>query len=27
LLFINWKNRGSNDLGMTTRALQGTPFN
>jgi hypothetical protein len=27
LLFINWKNRGNNDLGMTKRAIQGTPFN
>ena len=27
LLFINWKNRGNNNLGMTTRAFQGTPFN
>lgn len=27
LLFINWKNRANNDLGMTTRAYQGTPFN
>lgn len=27
LLFINWKNRANNDLGMTTRAFQGTPFN
>ena len=27
LLFINWKNRGNNDLGTTTRAFQGTPFN
>ncbi len=26
-LFINWKNRGNNNLGMTTRAFQGTPFN
>ena len=26
-LFINWKNRGNDDLGMTTRAFQGTPFN
>ena len=26
-LFINWKNRGTDDLGMTTRAFQGTPFN
>lgn len=27
LLYINWKNRGNNNLGMTTRAFQGTPFN
>ena len=27
LLFINWKNRGNDNLGMTTRAFQGTPFN
>ena len=27
LLFINWKNRGNDDLGMTTRSIQGTPFN
>ena len=27
LLFINWKNRGNNELGMTTRSIQGTPFN
>ena len=27
LLFINWKNRGNANLGMTTRAFQGTPFN
>ncbi|MBR1548623.1 MAG: hypothetical protein IJ637_07865 [Prevotella sp.] len=27
LLFINWKNQGNNNLGMTTRAFQGTPFN
>ena len=26
-LYINWKNRGNDDLGMTTRAFQGTPFN
>ena len=26
LLFINWKNRGNDELGMTTRAFQGTPF-
>lgn len=27
LLYINWKNRGNANLGMTTRAFQGTPFN
>ena len=27
LLFINWKNQGNENLGMTTRAFQGTPFN
>lgn len=27
LLYINWKNRANTDLGMTTRAFQGTPFN
>lgn len=27
LLFINWKNRGNENLGMTKRAFQGTPFN
>lgn len=27
LLFINWKNRGNDELGMTKRAIQGTPFN
>lgn len=27
LLFINWKNRGNANLGMTVRAFQGTPFN
>ena len=27
LLYINWKNRGNSNLGMTTRAFQGTPFN
>ncbi|MBR6275625.1 MAG: hypothetical protein IKR31_01635 [Prevotella sp.] len=27
ILFINWKNRGNENLGMTTRAFQGTPFN
>ena len=27
LLFINWKNQGNAELGMTKRAIQGTPFN
>ena len=27
LLFINWKNRGNDELGSTKRAIQGTPFN
>lgn len=27
LLYINWKNKANDDLGMTTRAYQGTPFN
>ena len=27
VLFINWKNRGNDNLGMTARAFQGTPFN
>ena len=27
MLYINWKDRGNDDLGMTTRAFQGTPFN
>ena len=27
LLFINWKNKGNANLGSTTRAIQGTPFN
>ena len=27
LLYINWKNRSNENLGMTTRAFQGTPFN
>ena len=27
ILFINWKDRGNANLGMTTRAFQGTPFN
>ena len=26
-LYINWKNRGNDNLGSTTRAIQGTPFN
>jgi len=26
-LYIDWKNRGNNNLGTTTRAFQGTPFN
>ena len=26
LLFINWKNQSNANLGMTTRAFQGTPF-
>ena len=26
-LYINWKDRGNENLGMTTRAFQGTPFN
>ena len=26
-LFVEWKNRGNDNLGMTTRAFQGTPFN
>ena len=25
--YIDWKNRGNENLGMTTRAFQGTPFN
>jgi hypothetical protein len=25
-LFINWKNRGNDNLGMTSRAFQGVPF-
>jgi len=25
--YIEWKNRGNNNLGTTTRAFQGTPFN
>ena len=27
LLYINWKNQSNANLGMTTRAFQGTPFN
>lgn len=27
LLYINWKNRGNDNLGMTARVFQGTPFN
>ena len=27
LLFINWKNKSNEDLGMTKRAFQGQPFN
>lgn len=27
LLYINWKDRGNDNLGMTTRAFQGAPFN
>lgn len=27
LLYINWRNRGNDNLGSTTRAIQGTPFN
>ena len=27
LLYINWKDRGNNNLGSTTRAIQGTQFN
>ena len=27
LLYINWKNQGNGNLGMTTRSIQGTPFN
>ena len=26
LLYINWKNQGNDNLGMTTRSIQGTPF-
>ena len=27
LLYINWKNQTSEDIGTTTEAVQGTPFN
>lgn len=27
LFYINWKDRGNENLGTTTRAFQGTPFN
>ncbi len=27
LLYINWKNKSNDNLGSTTRAFQGTPFN
>ena len=27
LLYINWKDRGNDNLGSTTRSIQGTPFN
>ncbi len=27
MLYINWKNKGNNNLGSTTRAFQGSPFN
>lgn len=27
LLYINWKDKGNENLGSTTRAFQGTPFN
>ena len=27
LLYINWKNHSNDNLGMTVRAFQGTPFN
>jgi hypothetical protein len=27
ILFINWKDRGNDNLRMTSRAFQGTPFN
>ena len=26
-LYVDWKNRGNENLGMTKRAFQGTPFN
>ena len=26
-LYVDWKNRGNDNLGMTSRAFQGTPFN
>ena len=27
LLYINWKSQGNENLGMTMRSIQGTPFN
>ena len=27
VLYVNWKNKANDDLGMTTRSIQGTPFN
>ena len=27
ILYINWKDQSNDNLGMTTRAYQGTPFN
>jgi len=27
ILYINWKDKSNDGLGMTIRALQGTPFN
>ena len=27
LLYINWKNQGNDNLDMTRRSIQGTPFN
>ena len=27
LYYVEWKNRGNDNLGMTSRAFQGTPFN